>query len=814
MKKQLNPDRLEEMGLIAWLNKTRVILPLKAIQTQFEIHGALASVDVEQVYHQNNESSLDCTYTFPVPAGAAVHRCEVFINDRIIRAKIEDATQARKIFNQKKTHGRRAALVESNRENLFTLTLGNIQPQDLVVVRLSWIQTLDRSNQGFRLRIPTCPGIRYIPGESVSRFSEGNGLASQTNGVADALYLNPPRIDAYHPDAAYLKVFGRLSSGDFLEGSVSSPSHLIFARPEILGSLCITLADGGAIPDGDFILIWEPFEALTLAPKVWRWSDDAYAYAFVELRAPNHADQETDHPQDFYFLVDRSGSMQGRNWTAACKALHGFVRQLGPEDRVWITHFESDYSDFSNVPVPAKKLMDDPQFLNLETLGVGGGTQLLPAAEHVLQKIKTFSARRRVSIVLLTDGQVGNEAEILKAFRRLSRVRVHTFGIDLAVNDAFLKSLARQHQGGCWLQTPDDDISGIVAALGGRLKRPLLTNLNLEGAWETAGEALPDVHAQEVITLCLRTSSKDEPVVIRASLPNGVQQRYEIAGEQSGSEAVKLVWAREKMARLIATNRRKRAVQLAKQFNLACEGASFVAWDEAEQVCLATQNLYQPAMQPHADVSGDHSLSCLSYDLMGGTQSYSSGPDDLDLEQILRKRRKRAEPRAQFTANGFADAVSKLAPSALENVLQWPAYRSVVRKPKQSHPVFNELAEVVEWFGQWISHPLTKQEVSAGLCASVQALLVGSQDKFLNWAREFRLKWDLLNELFESLQKHDFIPKEQFSAVMAWIIQDTGIDEQRLEIACEQSERIEDIEGSGGDPRPVWNAFLAAVGLS
>lgn len=812
MRKQTAPTKNQNMGLIAWLKKTRVILPLKCIHTHFETHGALASVHLEQVYHQDNPVPLDCTYTFPAPAGAAVHRCEVFINDRIIRAKVEDAAQARRIFEQKKKEGHRAALVESNRENLFTLALGNIQPEDLVVVRLSWIQMLDRTEKTLRLRIPTCPGIRYIPGNPIQHSSNEHGLVTDTERVPDASQINPPRIDALHPDAAYFSVSGSLRFGEFAEGSVSSPSHLIVVRPDLQRGLRIGLAAGSTSPDADFILTWALPQESMLAPKLWRWEEDRHTYALVELRAPNVADSEMNRPQDYYFLVDRSGSMAGGNWKAACAALHGFVRHLGPEDRVWLTHFESDFSDFSEVPMPADQLLQDPQFIELDRLPVGGGTELLPAAEHVLAKIRQFSPRRRVSVVLLTDGQVGNEGEILQAFRRMPRVRVHTFGIDRAVNDAFLKALARQQHGGCWLQTPDDDIPAIVAALGGRLKRPVLIDLSIEGEWETAGQPLPDLHAEEVVTLCLRTARKAESLAVRATLPNGEEQRLELANAEEGSEAVKLMWAREKIGRLLATKRPKRAVEIAKQFNLACEGASFVAWDEAESVFIASQNIHQPSLQPSGFAS--HALSDFEQSFAGTFVHY------VPLIGGLLSRKSKADVRTKLNDSSnqnplhtFTRAVKKRMPSALRHVENWPAYQWATQKLDLTNPLVCEIAGSAEWFVEWLSHPLLKQKGLGGLRSLGRSFLSGSQQEFLNAVSEFRLKWDLLKELSESLRKQSFISNEQFSAVMAWITEDPSINEQRLELADVVSERLDDLYDSGGDPEPMWVAFLNTNGV-
>jgi Ca-activated chloride channel family protein len=119
-----------------------------------------ACVEIDQIYHQNSARPLDCTYTFPLPAGVAVYRCELHVSGRVIRAKVEEKEKAQQIFREQKAAGRRAALVETERDNLFTLSLGNVQPGDLIVVRFAWFQVLDRIAGGLPLMVPTCPGVR------------------------------------------------------------------------------------------------------------------------------------------------------------------------------------------------------------------------------------------------------------------------------------------------------------------------------------------------------------------------------------------------------------------------------------------------------------------------------------------------------------------------------------------------------------------------------------------------------------------------------------------------------------------------------
>lgn len=585
----------QTFGLVAWLESTRVELPLKAVECRFHVTGNVASVDLDQIYHQDAGEPLDFIYTFPLPAGAAVYRCEVSINGRIIRAIVETEESARAMFLAHRARGQRAVLVEMERKNLFTLTLGNLQPEDLIVVRFAWFQVLERAGDGLRLRVPTCPGVRYIPGRPLLRASSGTGVAPDTDRVPDASRISPPRIDALHPDAAYFSVNGSLSAGDIESGSLTSPSHCVCVREEPT-ALKVELASRGSVPDRDFVLAWREPKARALVSQGWRWTEGKEAYALVQLRAAVTVAVAEGFPQDFYFLVDRSSSMSGAKWNATCAALRQFVRLLGPQDRVWITLFESSYQDFSEKPLPAPDVFADAGFRAMKLLGVAGGTELLPAAAHVLQQAAKHSADRHASVVLITDGQVGDEDAIYRCFQGAPSLRLHAFGIDSAVNDAFLTTLAAQQGGGCWLQTPDDDIAGMITALGDRLRRPVLTDLAADGLWEPGRSRWPDLCAREVVTIALRGPAADA-LELSGRLSDGREHRFAVALEPTENEAVKLLWARERIASLLARDRPQEAIALARKHNLVCAGAAFIAWDEAEKVPIAHATCIQPSLE-------------------------------------------------------------------------------------------------------------------------------------------------------------------------------------------------------------------------
>lgn len=595
-------------GLIAQLATSRITLPLIHVETRFRVTGEVVLVEMDQVFEQNACEPLDVTYTFPLPGSASVHRCEMIVNGRVTRAVVMEEQDARRTVAEKKAAGHRTALVEMDRDNVFTLQLGNTAPGDHIVIRFAYFQMLDRLGEGLSLRIPFCPGIRYIPGKPLLRKNRGLGTVDDTDQVPDASRITPPRIGADHPDAATIFLHGSLDASEVELTTCFSPSNPAVIRAAG-ATLEVELAGEQHFPDRDFVLRWQETAVTEAVPRAWTTRHNGDLYALLQLRAPRvEAAQAAvdDFAQDIYFLLDRSGSMSGGNWEKAAEALHAFVRELGANDRVWITCFESGFQDFSDSLMSRDELLTDEGFIRLAEIGTGGGTELLPALRHVLDVRAAQQSGRPERFVLITDGQVGNENEILKLVGdvTMAGVTVHTFGIDCSVNDAFLKNLARLTGGRCALLTPDDDIPAAVKDLAVILRRPVLTGLRLASAnVDTACESdrLPDLHAGDVHLVPVRLPADEAATLtIHGHHPDDSEwsMRFDLGAESPGhtSEAARLLWAHRRCRHLLGNERAREGIEVAIAHNLVCKGTSFVAWDEAEKVTVAKREVYQPSM--------------------------------------------------------------------------------------------------------------------------------------------------------------------------------------------------------------------------
>ena len=593
----------EPFGLFAFIESKRVILPLKGVECDFSIVSGIAEVSMTQIFRQDNEKPLDCEYLFPLPADASVYFCEADINGRTIRAQVRERQEARQIAAEKKAAGFRTALVEAERENLFTLSLGNVQSGDLVIIQLKYFQTL-RSLAGMpSIEIPFCPGIRYIPGKPLLRSNKGKGVGDDTDEVPDASRITPVRIDAEHPDAAYIDVRGTLDGKFVTEKELSSPSHPIVVQ-RAGEDLRVSLSEKGDVPDRDFVLRWSEQNVEALASRAWIREKDQDGYALLEIRAPKDAPAERA-PVDFYFLVDRSGSMAGEKWNKAAQALQSCMKVLGPADQAMVTFFESRFQDFAEGPLSPAELLQDRQFQTVNKLGTAGGTELWPALKHVLEVAAKHSGNRHRNLILITDAQIGNESAILELMKTAPNFPVHCFGIDVALNDSLLLALCRQQGGTFHSLNPNDDIQKAVTSLGRTLGQPVLLDLQLSSGWEIADAVIPNLYAGQIHYLSARASN-GLPLELTARNASLQPVKIQFEPQTATMDAPYLHWCRSRIQRLVAEGNNKAAIAISIKSNLICSLTAFIAWDESEKVPIATHQLVQPSF----DVA-DASQSCL-----------------------------------------------------------------------------------------------------------------------------------------------------------------------------------------------------------
>jgi len=188
---------------------------------------------------------------------------EIRIGNRVIRSMIREREEAKRTYEAAKSEGKRAALLEEERPNIFTASVANLMPGDHVDVRLRYIEPLRWEQSRVRLVFPMVVGPRYITGTDAVGH-DGTGWATDSDAVPDASRITPPVRNPETRSGHDISIAVDLDAG-FEFSSIKSMSHEITLRRLADGRQHIELATGTTIPNRDFVL--EVQQAESSQPK-------------------------------------------------------------------------------------------------------------------------------------------------------------------------------------------------------------------------------------------------------------------------------------------------------------------------------------------------------------------------------------------------------------------------------------------------------------------------------------------------------------------------------------------------------------------
>src|SRR4029077_4315717 len=106
----------------------------------------------------------------PLSGSGAVSRFELEVSGKKLLGIVEERGEARRQYQVAIQEGRKAALLEQERDDVFTVKVGNLPPRERATVRLVYSERLPAFDDGeTELRVPLVVAPRYIPGAELER---------------------------------------------------------------------------------------------------------------------------------------------------------------------------------------------------------------------------------------------------------------------------------------------------------------------------------------------------------------------------------------------------------------------------------------------------------------------------------------------------------------------------------------------------------------------------------------------------------------------------------------------------------------------
>ena len=571
-------------------------VPLTHTDVEIDVRGLVASTTVVQRYANSSDQPIEAVYVFPLPHDAAVYDLEVKVGDRLIKSVIEEREEAKRAYETAKSEGKRAALLEQERPNIFTASLANLMPHDAIDVRIRYVQPLAWEDGRVRLTFPMVVGPRFIPGEhAVGR--PGTGWSPDTDAVPDASRITPSVRNPESRPGHDISVLVRLQAGLEL-GQVDSPSHNVTVEKRD-GATLVRLAEAATLPNRDFVLEYRraeaasPQTALFLSPHP---SGDETHFMLVAYPPAIQRDDERP-PMEMLFLIDTSGSMEGTSIVQARSALLQGLDRLRLGDRFGVVAFSDRFSGFRPEPVPSTPANLEAGKRFVRDLRAGGGTMMLPALKHLMAMPRTEGFLR--VILVLTDGDLGNEEEIFTSLRQsLGNARLFTVAIGSAPNHFLATKMAEYGRGRFSHIADVSEIEKQMGQLLDTLESPVLTDLALSVDGPQVADLFPsrppDLFLAKPLVLLGRLKGKTAGQLVVVGQSGNRPYREALAfdpGSASFHPGITTLWARQRIEEEMDLwrqsqseeergRRRAAIVEDAIHYNLVTAFTSLVAVEE------------------------------------------------------------------------------------------------------------------------------------------------------------------------------------------------------------------------------------------
>ncbi len=500
---------------------------IELLHVEATIEEGVAKVEVDETFRNGSCTAQEGVYRFQLPEEAVIGSFSMWMDGKEKHGCVMEAAKARAVYDTIVRKQKDPGLLEQIGWREFRVNVFPIPARDTVRVKLTYSHVVrdDLGLQTLEVPLPQgCGTIGDLAIHVIVRAAHGlTGIDCPSHGDAKL------RFDDAGAEATW--------SGD------------------------------GVAPAGPFvlrsILRRTGFDITLLAQH-----DAASAGGWFVARVVPCLAAPPQIARDLVFVIDRSGSMEGRKMEQARAALLAGLATLKPCDRFEVISFANDVTTIGDGPL----LAATPS--NLERarraareISASGGTNIHEALVAARRTTTAAPARDRFSaVVFLTDGQptVGetDPDHILNAWRKqCGATRLFAFGVGNDVKDFLLTKLAVEGRGDARYVREEANLEVPLAALFERVRTPLLLDpvLDVEGDGITVTDReprrLPDLFqgralvvsgrftgaGKVVMHLRGRSGGDDVVVDVPVEFPRATPERRHVAQ----------IWAKARVERLL-----------------------------------------------------------------------------------------------------------------------------------------------------------------------------------------------------------------------------------------------------------------------
>ena len=591
-------------------------IPLRSISFESIVAGLRAEVTVHQKFGNTLNQHIEAIYVFPLDDEASILGFDIRIGQKTIKSNLKEKARAKIEYENARDAGHHAAIVEQERPNIFTVSVAGIEPGEEIEATTRYIAPVPWQNNGGRLTFPTVVAPRFIPGKPKTE-SSGHGWSPDTDKVPDASKITP-HISAEVPYRVSLNL--TLAPGFACE--ISSPSHPedILKETYKKDAQC-NIGLFNIKPDKDIVIVYKTFSEqpnVAVFQTIFTAPDKTKEY-FVLAQVTAPMSETSKRQRNVVFLLDDSGSMRGKKMDGLKKIVNKILQSLSSDESSQPTNVGVIAFNYAPKTLMTLSAISDEHYTAIDSLSAVGGTmmgQATTVAMGMFKKNEFDPETSECCIVAISDGQTEDND-----FQAVSGVRIHTIGIDSAINNETLKSFARKTGGHSEFVLPGENFSGVATAMVGLTTGPIVRDLNVKELTKDASVfGLSDLFNGRPVTIAIRSKKTLEEITISGQNTNGTvfNEKIKIPLYQDTPLAT-YVWAKNAMRETTDT---KKLTAISLKYGLLGSTTAFVAISEKPNPTGKPVTVEVPVLLPETweyDAVFGASSSLLTYSSGGGS---------------------------------------------------------------------------------------------------------------------------------------------------------------------------------------------------
>lgn len=555
--------------------------PLKETNVSVNINGIFAETFVTQTYSNEGQEPINATYVFPASSRVTIHGMKMEIGDEIITAKIKEKEEARHDYEQAKSEGKSASLLEQQRPNVFTMDVANVMPGDIIRIELHYTEMITPTDGIYQFVFPTVVGPRF------TSPSVPKSLKAETWIASPFLRLGDTPREKYNINV-------NLSAGVPIT-DLQCGSHKIDVAWDNQTSARISLSNPEEFAGNrDFILDYK-LTGTEISSGLMLGTGESENFFLLMVQPPERYTPETIPPREYIFILDVSGSMYGFPLDTSKELIRNLAGSLRETDRFNVILFSDSLIQMSPESVPATAENVQKAFALIDNEEGGGGTELAPALETALAIPASPGAAR--SVIAITDGYISGEREIFDIIgRNIGTTNFFSFGIGSSVNRYLIDGIAKTGLGESFVVTDPSEAAATADRFRTYIQSPILTDVQVtyDGF---------DVYDIEPPTLSTLFASR--PIVLFGKWKGEPSGTIHITGKTGGKDyaedipvsaaipleannIIQYLWARTRVERLtdygmtedLQANAKKEVTELGLRYSMMTPYTSFIAVTE------------------------------------------------------------------------------------------------------------------------------------------------------------------------------------------------------------------------------------------